>query len=335
MQNVTVGDLAQSLILSRQGESLKTSLQRLSTEATTGLVADQTQRLKGNYAPIAGIEASLTQLEAYHSVTSETQIYASLMQTALGSVIDQSSKLGTALISGASSQSSVQINALGQDAAQRLETVISALNTKQGDRSLFSGQSTEKQALASADSLLTALQAAVTNAGAVSSGDVEAAVTAWFADPAGFQATVYQGGAVLDPVAVGTDQTAQIDVTAMDPAILATLKGVAMGALLSRGVLAGSDVARVDLAKRAGESLASAQTGITQVSARLGTTEATIQNTATRNDAEKDVLQTARLNLLSVDPYETASKFQEAQGQLQTLYAITARASRLKLVDFL
>jgi flagellar hook-associated protein 3 FlgL len=175
----------------------------------------------------------------------------------------------------------------------------------------------------------------VTNAGAVSSGDVEAAVTAWFADPAGFQATVYQGGAVLDPVAVGTDQTAQIDVTAMDPAILATLKGVAMGALLSRGVLAGSDVARVDLAKRAGESLASAQTGITQVSARLGTTEATIQNTATRNDAEKDVLQTARLNLLSVDPYETASKFQEAQGQLQTLYAITARASRLKLVDFL
>ena len=335
MQNVTVGDLAQSLILSRQGESLKTSLQKLSTEATTGLVADQTQRLKGNYAPIAGIEASLTQLEAYHSVTTETQIYASLMQTALGSVIDQSSKLGSALLSGAWSQSSVQVDTLGQDSSQRLEAVISALNTQQGDRSLFSGRATDRKALASADTLLTGLQGAVTRAGAVSAGAVEAAVNAWFADRAGFQATVYQGGVVLDPVDVGTDQTAQIDVTALDPGIVATLKGVAMAALLSRGVLAGSDVARADLARRAGESLASAQTGITQVSARLGTTEAKIQNTAIRNDAEKDVLQTARLNLLSVDPYETAAKFQEAQGQLQTLYAITARAARLKLVDFL
>ena len=335
MPNLTVGDMAQSLILSRQGMNLKNAMQKLSTEATTGLVSDQTERLRGNYVPIAGIEASLSQLDSYHTVTSETQVISSVMQTALGTISDQSSALSSALLAGASGSSTVQITALGNEAAHRLDTVMSALNTRMGDRSLFSGKSTDTTAVASADTMLTALETAISTAGAISSADVETAVSAWFDDPAGYAATIYQGGDVLAPVPVGPDQTVQIDVTAKDPAIIQTLKGLAMGALLARGVLAGSNVARADLAKRAGENLAGSQSFIIQLGARLGTTEATVENAATRNDAEKDVLQTARLNLLSVDPYETAAKFQETQGQLQTLYTLTARASRLSLVDFL
>lgn len=335
MSNLSIGDLAQSLVFSRQGTGLKTAMQQLSTEVTTGLVSDQTERLKGNYVPIAGIEASLTQLDAYHTVTSETQVIADLMQTTLGTIGDQTSSLGTALLAGASSNAPLQINTLGTDAANRLATVMSALNVKIGERSLFSGQATDKAAVASADTLLTALQDAVTASGAISSADVETAVNAWFDDPNGFVATIYQGGEALLPVPIGRDQTAQIDVTAQDPAIIQTLKGFAMGALLSRGVLAGSDVARSDLARRAGEKLAGSHSTIVQLAARLGTTEATIQNTATRNDAEKDALQTARLNLLSVDPYETATKLQQVQSQLETLYTLTARASRLSLVNFL
>ncbi len=335
MPNLTVGDMAQSLILSRQGVTLKTALQKLSTEATTGLVTDQTGRLHGNYAPIAGIEASLSRLEAYHTVTSETQVIASVMQTTLGTINNQSSALSSALLAGASSASTLQIAALGNEARSRLDTVMSALNTRLGERALFSGQSTDATALASPDAMLSALETAISTAGAVSSADVETALNAWFDDPAGYAATVYQGGEVLGPVPIGPDQTAQIDVTAKDTAIIQTLKGLAMGALLARGVLAGSDVARADLAKRAGESLAGSRSIIVQLAARLGTTEATVENAATQNDAEKDVLQTARLNLLSVDPYETATQYQQTQGQLQTLYAITARAARLSLVDFL
>lgn len=335
MTNLTIGDMAKSLILSRQGLKLKTAMQTLATESTTGLVADQTARLKGNFVPIAGIEASLSQLDAFHTVTSETLVLANVMQTALGTITDQTSALSSSLLTGASGTSTLQINALGEEAAHRLETVMAALNTRLGERALFSGQSTGTTSVASADTLLTEVQNAVTASGAVSSADVEAAVEAWFDDPAGYTATIYQGSDVLAPVAISSDQSAQIDVTAADPAIIDSLKGLTMAALLQRGVLSGSDVARSDLARRAGERLAGSQSIITQMAARLGTTEATIENAATRNDAEKDVLQTARLNLLSVDPYETAAKYQETQGQLQTLYALTARASRLSLVDFL
>lgn len=335
MNHLSLGDMAQSLILSRQGTSLKNAMQKLTTESTTGMVADQSARLKGNFVPIAGIEASLSQLDAYHSVTSETQVMTSVMQTALGTISDQASALGSALLSGASSGSTMQINALGEEAARRLDVAMSVLNIKLGERSLFSGQATNSAAVTSSHTMLTALEGAVTASGAISSADVETAVNAWFADPNGYTATTYQGGAVLGPVPIGPDQTAQVDVTANDPAILQTLKGLAMGALLSRGMLAGSDVARADLVKRAGESLATSQSGLAQLGARLGTTEGMIENASTRNNSEKDVLQTARLNLLSVDPYETATKFQETNDQLQTLYTITARASRLSLVNFL
>lgn len=335
MQIFSVGDMAQSLILSRQGANLKSALQTLSTEATTGLSSDQTTRLKGNYVPIAGIESSLTQLAAYSSVTSETQVITSVMQVALGTISDQSSKLGAAMLAGASSQSTIGIDSLGAEAGHRLETVMAALNTRFGDRSVFSGVKSDQSAVTSADGLLTDLQGAITASGAITSGEVETAVNAWFDDPNGYAALAYKGGDSLASVAIGPGQTAQVDVTAKDPAIIATLKGLALGALLSRGVFAGDSASRADLAKRAGESLAGAQTNFAQLGARLGTTEATIQNASTRNDAEKSALETARLNLLSVDPYETAAKFQETQGQLQTLYTLTARASRLSLVNFL
>jgi flagellar hook-associated protein 3 FlgL len=36
-----------------------------------------------------------------------------------------------------------------------------------------------------------------------------------------------------------------------------------------------------------------------------------------------------------VDPYEAATKLEAAQSQLEALYTVTARLSRLNLVDFL
>jgi flagellar hook-associated protein 3 FlgL len=333
MSQLTIGDRAQSLILSRRNETLKDSIQSLSHESVTGLIRDTTERVKGDFVPLAGIEATLTQLDAYRSVTAETGMIANHMQLALTSIADSAATLGSSLLAAASSNSPSRINTLGLDAIQRLNGAMAALNARMGDRSLFAGVATDSSAVAPPETMMIALDAAV--AGAISSADVEDAVNAWFTDPAGFEAVVYQGGTPLGPVPIGPDQQAQLDVTAVDPAIVSMIKGLAMASLLQRGVLAGSDVARADLAKRAGESLASSQTAFAELGARLGTTEAGIVNAGVQNDAQKAALETARLGLLSVDPYETAAKLQEAQTQLETLFAITARMSRLSLVNFL
>jgi flagellar hook-associated protein 3 FlgL len=180
---------------------------------------------------------------------------------------------------------------------------------------------------------MTALTTAV--AGEISAADIQTAVNDWFADPSGFQATAYQGGDLPTSIEIGSDQTVQIDITAMDPAIVSMLKGLAMTSLLQRGILSGDDKSRADLAKLAGESLATSLEPFAELTARLGTIEATVINTGVRNDAEKSAMETARLGILAVDPYETATKLQDAQTQLEMLYSITARMSRLSLVNYL
>ena len=225
------------------------------------------------------------------------------------------------------------IDAAGRSAKSSLETAISALNTRVGDRTIFGGVATNGPATATAETVMLALDTAIL--GAVTVADIETAVSAWFNAPTGFLATGYTGGPPLAPLNVAPGEEAKLDITATDPAIRATLKGLALAALLDRGVLAGQHAARQDLAKHAGLSLLDSQSERTYLAARLGTAQAQIDAAASRNAAETTSLQIARSEITAADPFETASKLQETQQQLEKIYAITARITRLSLMDYL
>ena len=68
---------------------------------------------------------------------------------------------------------------------------------------------------------------------------------------------------------------------------------------------------------------------------RIGISEARIDEASTRNESESNALQVLKYDLLGVDAYDAATRMETAQNQLETLYAVTARLSRLSLVDFL
>ncbi|MDZ4136546.1 MAG: flagellin, partial [Paracoccaceae bacterium] len=211
--------------------------------------------------------------------------------------------------------------------------VISALNTRVGDRSLFAGQGTEGPAVADAQTILASLDIAI--AGAQSADDVQIAVSDWFDSPTGYAAAAYLGSTALAPLSIAQGEAVTIDFTAADPEIRDTLKGLAMAALLDRGALNGSPAARADLARLAGESLLTSQTGRADMAARLGIAEGQIEAAKIRNGAETSALQIARNGIISADPFEAAAKLETTQTQLETLFALTARLSRLSLVDFL
>lgn len=176
MALTTVGDMAQAMILSRRNATLKDEIQNLMTEATTGLSTRPTERVKGDFVPLAGIEASLTQIEAYRLVAGETGAMANHMQIAIDGITNSASTLSSLLLAAATSHAPSQIDTLGREAEQRLDAAISALNTRMGARSLFAGQTTDVAALADSDTLLTALNGVIS--GALSSADVETAVEA-------------------------------------------------------------------------------------------------------------------------------------------------------------
>lgn len=333
MAQVSLGDMAQAFTLRRQNMALKAELETRSNELTTGRVADLAARVKGDFAPLNAIDATLSRLGAYGAATTETGLFSEAMQSALTTIDMITSDLSPLLLNAAFSANPAMVDTLGADAMQKFETAISALNTRIGDRTVFAGQATQGPALIDAQVILTALDTAIS--GALNAPDVVAAVTDWFDAPGGYLATAYLGGAALAPLAIAQGETASLSISAADPEIRDTLKGLAMAALLDRGALAGAPTARAELASLAGESLVNSQIGRTNLAARLGIVEAQIETAKARNGAETSALQIARVGIGAVDPFEAASKLEAAQTQLETLYTLTARLSRLNLADFL
>lgn len=329
----SLGDLSHSFQFRRQTVALKTDMQRLSQELTTGLASDTSAQVSGNLVPLASIESSVARINGYATVTTEMLSTASAMQTALTAINDLSSQLSSQLLGATEGSIPAQVDAAGTDAGQKFASVVSLLNTRFGDRSLFAGVAGDGAAVADASSMMASLEAATSSA--ASATDVESAVEAWMSDPAGFAATGYLGGPPLAAVSVAPGEQAQLSVTATDPAIRSTLKGLAMAALLDRGVFAGNPTARKDLARAAGISLLESAQGRANLQGQLGSVESQVGQAATRNTAEATAMGLVRSRLLSVDPYDTATRLQNTQTQLETVYALTTRLSRLSLVDFL
>jgi flagellar hook-associated protein 3 FlgL len=329
----SLGDLARSYTLRNQTTLLKADLERRSVEATTGRTTDAGRTLRGDFTPLTAIDAKLAQLETYKSATSEATLTASTMQTALDTLSDIAGALSTSLLAAASPGNPTAINAVGRDAQVRFSSAMATLNTRVGDRTLFAGTSTTSAAVTNADEILDTLESI--SIGAASAADVEAAISAWFADPAGFTTLGYQGGAPLDPLQIAPGEIVTLDATANDPAIRNTLKSLAIAALLDRGILSSDTAQRAALAQRAGEGLLESASGRTELAARIGTAEERIATAEIRNAAEATSLGIARSGIVSIDAYAAATALTDAETQLDTLYAITARLARLSLSNYL
>lgn len=329
---VSVGDASLTNILARQGADLRGQVQRAAQEVASGRHSDIGATLRGDFSPLLAIDASLSRIAAYHTAATDASVQTAQQQSAIAGLSQLAGGLSTALMGARDVSTPAQVNTLAADARGRLESAIGLLNTQAGGRAVFSGQATDTAPLGSVDDMLTALQTAA--AGATTAGQVAAAVTTWFADPLGY-GTFYQGGAALTPVPLAPGETADLSTTAMDPAIRDSLAGLAMAALLDRGVLASDPSERARLAATAGQSLTRSEEDRITLSARIGTVEAQIESARTRNSSEETALGILRSDIGSVDPYEAATRLETVRAQLESLYLVTARVSRLSLTEYL
>lgn len=332
MSAISLGDMARTFALRRQNTDLKAEQHRLSTEMTTGLVADSGKHLRGDFSGVAAMDASLSRLEAYKPAQAMAAGVASGMQAVLGTVGALAGDLATTLSDPKVSGLSSVVDIAGREAAEGFQAAVSLFNTRYADQSLFAGTVTQGTALASADAMLDALQTAT--AGAVSAADLEGAVNAWFDDPDGY-AAFYGGGAPRGNIALGAEDRVSLGVTALDPAIRDTLKGMALGALLDRGVFAGDSAARSQVALRAGAALVASSQSRIGLEGRIGVAEARIEASQTRATSEISALKIARTAMLSADPYETAVRLTAVETQIETLNTVTARLSKLSLAGYL
>jgi flagellar hook-associated protein 3 FlgL len=331
----SLGDLSTGFLLSRQTLALKTEVQRRAGELSSGQASDLSAHLRGDWGALAAIARSQERTGADRLALAEAQAFAAAAEAALGVVAGQTEALAGNLLSLPLGPDAAALSRAGMLARESLEAVVAALNERTADRAVFAGDATDAAALAPAATMLADLEAAV--AGATTAAGVVAAVEAWFDTPgAGFDLLGYTGSATpLAPFRLGAGETAAFPVTAADPALRGALEGFALAALLDGPTLAGAADERAALARAAAERTFAGGGAVTDLRAGLGATQARIEAASTRLETETASLELARAELVGVDPYDAATRLDSARTQLETLFALTARISRLSLVDFL
>lgn len=331
----TLGDARQHFLTARHNVQLKTSLAEKVAELSTGMASDLTAHVDGNRSRLAGIERSLERVDAFAASNSRMGQMLSTMQTVLEGVDSHRQSAADALLL-TTAQATTQDLDLASDAAwNALDSTIGLMNTRLGDNALFGGIDTQGNPLAEADTMIADILPSL--AGLSSSTDISAAIDDWFNTPnGGFEMLGYQGDdGPPASRAISDTQSVAISARADDQAMRATLSALVKGAIADDPALNLTTAERQNLQSEAGVALVSAANNLASMQASLGYVEADVDAARVHNQAQSSSLSIARNDIVTVDPFQTATELEQIQIQLETHYTLTARLSRLSLTEYL
>ncbi|WP_136443326.1 flagellin [Pacificoceanicola onchidii] len=330
----SVGNLARSLVLRTNQVRLREEMDKLAVEVSTGLVKDAGKYLNGDLSNLLSIDRTLSKLDAFAVNVTEATYITSTIQTTLGEMQSRTQTLSQTLIAAELTPSGELLATMSDDGMSAMGQMLSALNRSVAGRSLFAGTATDRAAVATVEDMMSELSTALV--GQTDFAGIEAELDAFFDTGGAYETTIYQGSDTgLSPIRLSENETASVDIRATDATFRELLKPLAMAAVASNASLTLDDNVKVELLTQAGRDLLAAQSPIVELRAGLGALEARIEETKTRNSAERTAASSAKLELIGAEPYETASRYEVIRGQLESLYAITARSQRLSLAEFL
>lgn len=330
----SIGDGVQQFQLQRQNTAIKTTLNRLTNELSSGNASDLIKANNGDTAKFSAVDNRLKVLSSLKFLTAETQLTLSTTQAALSNLDTQRGALADPLILINKESTDLQVTEAARASRDRFDGLIQTLNTRVGDDSLFAGKAVNDAAFTSSDIMIADVVAQI--GGATDTATIMAAIDTWFDDPAGGFATVAYTGDTGDQVVRRLDNTTQVtlDARADDPGIKEVLKGAVYASIASE--MGGLDKqTKAELLFAGGVQLQGAASDLAQVQGRLGYVEGEVERFSAAHSSEQAALNIARNLMTQADPFETATELQAIQTQLETHYAMTARLSRLSLAEYL
>lgn len=330
----SVGDLSRFVLLRQSNAQLKTRLSVLSQEMTTGLKADVPAATGGNLGRLAQVQGRLATLESFNRSASLAQSETSALQAALEGIAGLANR-GPELQAAAAMEDDAALDMRAAQAAQDFRTAVRLINTEAGGRFALSGTEVGTAPLARAEDILALARTQV--AGMTDPVAISDALDAWFRSNAagGFLDQAFRGNTEATTTGVSPDTTIQRDLNASAPEFRSLLKGLAMAALAGEPAAALPHGAKSALIRAAGRELSEASLGIVRARATLGMQQESIDQALARNAAEGSALSIARSDILAADPYQTASELTQTEANLQNLYALTARMTKLSLTDYI
>lgn len=335
MPFTTLGNLATHSMLLGHNSRLRQDINDLTTALGSGRVADPVAHLDGDLAVLADITTRWDANSMYRKTTNEAELLARNMESVLGHVQDIAGKAAQEITNRIGDIGAGDLQQTSLAARSAFEQMVAALNTQLAGQSILSGNHGDRPSLIDADSFLSALKASLATASDAPS--FSALAQAWFDDPSGgFQSLAYQGSPQhRSPIAIAEGETVQLNIRADDDAIKAILKPLAIAALAADPGFSLPQTARETLVEEAAIDLHSAQADLTQLRAGIGIISSRLEENRARLSAEQTALEHTQNDLLSVDPYEAATRLEQTRINLESLYSVTARLSRISLTEYL
>lgn len=335
MPVVSIGDMSQHFLSLRNTGSIKSDMARLGQELSTGRVANLADHLNGDTRQFQGISHSLEVLDAYKKTANETAIELDHTQVSLNRLEGIRGQLTGSLLLVSADSSSVQIKQAAAAAKLSFGDMISTINATFAGKHVLSGSNVDKPPLARTDLMIDDIVSQIGSSTQIS--DIVAAVEAWFENPTGgFFALGYQGD--LGPIQsrnLSNNHSVSSGIRADDAAIRGMLKGAALAAILPalQGNISLQDQGRI--LQQAGLNSLEAAEGSALLQSTVGSLQETVGTAITEISSESTSMSILYNDLSASDSFETATKLDAIQTQLETHFAVTGRLSRLSLLEYI
>lgn len=335
MSSYSIGDLARSFALNRQSGTTRNALSTLSQELATGLKKDTSAAVKGDMSRLSDWQRQIEIGELRVKTMSEAMAVAEVKTAVFDSLSGQLISLANEVDVSNSSNLANSVGRLSESFDHSFRSVVNQLNTSIGGNYVFSGEASNQRTLATADDILSSARSAL--AGSVTVSDYFNRLDTWMDDAiGGFEAVAYLGSDEnANTVRLSDTEKTYIPGRANDTAMKSIIKNLIAGALANDTTIAmpASNISLIQSSVSGG--LRNAESQLTELHASLGRVQEQISNAQSENAAQISVSKVARLDLLSVDPFETATALRQAENQMQMIYELTARTSKMSLLEYL
>lgn len=333
MASISFGDLAQSYLLKSRIGNLKSQTMRLSNELASGRKSDLAASLSGDMSGLSALEHSRALAQGFLSASRDAGLKTDARQSVLSAMTDHLATVTQSVGLASRDAGFPQITRVADEARSLFSEAVQKLNTQIAGRPLFAGMASNGKAIRDASEILSLLGTLTSSA--TTANEVEAIVTDWFEDPAGFDNFAYQGQPAEPSAILSPEGTSISDVTAQDPKLKTALAGLALASLIDHPGLSPTGADRMALRDRTLSLLYTGQDALTDLASRIGADQSKIGALQSRYQAEDLSFQLAISDLVTADPAQTAMELEAVRTNLETVYSVTARISRLTLADFL
>ena len=304
---------------------LRDRMDTTSEEAVTGRYKDMTAHLSGRIGQAMLGQKAIDDVANERTQLTLKETRLEIIQQSLTAIDDNIGQLGVRMKSALGSEDFTARESVVRDAKAALASTFSVLNTRHGERYLFSGDATNTKPVGDVDIFLGDVRSMA--ASATDAADFAAQMDSYFNTPgSGWQANVYSGTATAsDPASL----------TGTDPAITQTLQGLAVIALPGSDETLPLLNGNSDTLIAATETLADGQAALTNARAERGILQAQIESSKSALDLEETVLTHSFNQMTARDQYEAASELKRLETSLEASYTLTARLANLSLLNFM